>query len=312
MEWEKKGLIFSEELADKYNICNPQVPYAYRIGDRIRIFFGARKTGESSAGIYSIDIDPINPTRILNVYKEPLLTRGAFGAFDQDGVLPVCVKKVGDDLFMYYGGFSKQIAGSHTCMMGLAVSKNNGESFNRIYDGPVLPISKTDPYLIGSADIMEYKGLYHMIYTSGTKWSHIESLPEISYTLKHAISKNGIDWTPTNEAVLVEETAYDAYAKPSIFRNNDFFVMYFSKRQIINYRKRGHSAYSLGYATSVDLINWERNDGQSGIEVSKQGWDSEMICYPNIIELENKYLMFYNGNGFGKSGFGYAEFKKEK
>jgi hypothetical protein len=311
MEWQKKGLVFSREIAEEYGLLNPQVPYAYRVNDRIRIFFGARKTGESFAGIYCIDVDILDPERILNVRKEPILTKGTFGAFDQDGVLPVCAKKIGDELYMYYGGFSKQIARSHTCMMGAAVSKNNGESFDRAFEGPILPISKTDPYLIGSADIIEYNGLYHMIYTSGTKWSLIENSPEISYTLKHAVSENGVDWTPTNRKVLEEETEYDAYAKPSIFRYNNLFVMYFSKRQIINYRQRGDSAYSLGYATSIDLINWKRNDGLGGLGVSKDGWDSEMICYPNIIELQNKYLMFYNGNNFGKSGFGYAELKND-
>ena len=32
-----------------------------------------------------------------------------------------------------------------------------------------------------------------------------------------------------------------------------------------------------------------------------------MICYPNIISVNGKYIMFYNGNGFGESGFGFAE-----
>ena len=32
-----------------------------------------------------------------------------------------------------------------------------------------------------------------------------------------------------------------------------------------------------------------------------------MICYPNVIKVKDKLYMFYNGNGFGQSGFGYAE-----
>ena len=88
---------------------------------------------------------------------------------------------------------------------------------------------------------------------------------------------------------------------------NDLFAMYFSKRQVINYRTKGESAYSLGFATSRDLIKWDRDDYNRGIETSSHGWDSEMICYPNIVKIEDRYLMFYNGNGFGKSGIGFAE-----
>jgi predicted GH43/DUF377 family glycosyl hydrolase len=83
--------------------------------------------------------------------------------------------------------------------------------------------------------------------------------------------------------------------------------MWFSKRGSHNFRSSGNTAYRLGYAFSKDLVNWTRDDSKAGIDVSKGGWDSDMICYPHIVKVENKYIMFYNGNGFGKSGFGYAE-----
>jgi len=47
-------------------------------------------------------------------------------------------------------------------------------------------------------------------------------------------------------------------------------------------------------------------DAQTGIEKSDNGWDSEMICYPYVIDANGSKLMFYNGNGRGLSGFGYA------
>jgi hypothetical protein len=42
------------------------------------------------------------------------------------------------------------------------------------------------------------------------------------------------------------------------------------------------------------------------LKLSDSGWDSEAIAYPYVIRIKNKYIMFYNGNGFGKTGFGYA------
>jgi hypothetical protein len=32
-----------------------------------------------------------------------------------------------------------------------------------------------------------------------------------------------------------------------------------------------------------------------------------MIEYPHIARINDKYIMFYCGNHFGKEGFGYAE-----
>ncbi len=39
----------------------------------------------------------------------------------------------------------------------------------------------------------------------------------------------------------------------------------------------------------------------------KDDFDSNMSAYPCIIELQNKSYMIYNGNEYGKFGFGYAE-----
>ena len=83
--------------------------------------------------------------------------------------------------------------------------------------------------------------------------------------------------------------------------------MWFSTRGSFNFRENSKDAYRLGYAYSNDLINWTRKDVSVGIDVSSEGWDSEMLCYPHIVKTNGKYIMFYNGNGFGKSGFGYAE-----
>ena len=43
-----------------------------------------------------------------------------------------------------------------------------------------------------------------------------------------------------------------------------------------------------------------------GIDVSAEGWDSVMVTYAHVYEHKGKTHMIYNGNGFGKSGFGYA------
>jgi len=60
---------------------------------------------------------------------------------------------------------------------------------------------------------------------------------------------------------------------------------------------------------SNDLINWERVDHKIKFNSRNQTWDSSMRAYPCIIHLNGSYYLFYNGNSFGKEGFGYAKLK---
>ena len=63
----------------------------------------------------------------------------------------------------------------------------------------------------------------------------------------------------------------------------------------------------MGYARSVDGVRWERRDDEAGLHRSESGWDSEMVCYPAVVKAGGRWLMIYNGDGHGRTGFGVAE-----
>jgi hypothetical protein len=73
----------------------------------------------------------------------------------------------------------------------------------------------------------------------------------------------------------------------------------------------GHGGYRIGYAESDDGINWQRKDDKVGIDVSDEGWDSEMVAYPYVFEHDGEKYMLYNGNGYGETGFGYAVLEED-
>jgi hypothetical protein len=81
--------------------------------------------------------------------------------------------------------------------------------------------------------------------------------------------------------------------------------MWFCYRGSRDFRD-GEDAYRIGYAHSTDMQKWCRQDDTVGIDVSESGWDSKMIAYPAVVTAKGRTLMFYNGNGFGVDGFGYA------
>jgi hypothetical protein len=82
--------------------------------------------------------------------------------------------------------------------------------------------------------------------------------------------------------------------------------MFFCYRQQFGFRTTRDAAYRIGYASSEDLKLWTRDDASVGIDVSSEGWDSDMQCYPSVFEWEGSVYLLYNGNEFGRLGFGVA------
>ena len=65
-------------------------------------------------------------------------------------------------------------------------------------------------------------------------------------------------------------------------------------------------ARAVTTVTSANGLNWTRMDQDAGIARSESGWDSEMIEYPFVFDHGGQRYMLYNGNGYGKTGFGLA------
>jgi hypothetical protein len=71
------------------------------------------------------------------------------------------------------------------------------------------------------------------------------------------------------------------------------------------YSYRG-KRYRIGYAESSDGLHWIRKDNETGIHVSRSGWDSKMIEYPFVFDHQGSRYLLYNGNDYGKTGIGLA------
>ena len=86
--------------------------------------------------------------------------------------------------------------------------------------------------------------------------------------------------------------------------------MFFCFREAIGFRTDKNKGYKLGYAYSEDMVNWIRADEKLGLNFYQDDWDSDMQCYPNAFICEDKLHLLYNGNQFGKFGFGLAILKE--
>ena len=121
-----------------------------------------------------------------------------------------------------------------------------------------------------------------------------------------ATSRNGIDWTRGNRDLVEPRLEEDeAQASPDVVLAGGLYHMFFCYRKSEDYRGKANG-YRIGYASSPDLATWTRDDARAGLDVSADGWDSEMVSYPHVFELDGRTYLAYLGNEVGRHGFGLA------
>lgn len=313
MNWRKLGRIFNPIDHKLPNNCIEfaQSPQTLVFDDFVRIYFSTRerdRTGKFLSHIAFVDFDK-KFKNILNVSAKQVLPLGKLGCFDEHGVFPLNVLRDKDRILGYISGWSRRVSVSVETAIGLAESYDNGVTFNRIGDGPVLTSSLYEPFLVGDPFVRIYGGKYQMWYIYGVSWfKHSESqVPDRIYKIGHAISENGVLWHKTGKRLIEDKlNENECQALPTVIDLDGKYHMFFCYRQAVDFRKNRNAAYRIGYAVSEDLENWTRADNEVGIDISVGEWDSDMMCYPHVFECNGQIYMLYNGNEFGRFGFGLA------
>ena len=310
-KFKKKGRIF--KVDNNYPWMNSHTtPIAsILIDDRIRVYFSCRAKIDDNGNFISnsgfVDLDKDNPKNILYIHDKPLLKLGVYGSFDEFGIMVTDVICNEDKIYMYYAGWQRLGGGTaaYQVMLGLAISEDKGLTFKKVSKGPIMGIDFYDPISIGNVSVIKEKNKWSIYYTNLTEWKLTGEKPSYEYEIKHASSTDGIFWQKSNRVMIGIKNGFGV-ATPTVHKINDKYHMWFGFRKL--YDKEGKvGSYLIGYASSINGVKWFRDDELSGIEKSEEGWDSEMICYPDLVQTENKLYLFYCGNGFGKDGFGYAE-----
>lgn len=268
--------------------------------DRYRIYFGALDE-EGRGRVFSLDLDINQPNEISNLVTTPVVDIGDFGFFDDNGVIASDVLRINGEIYLYTIGFSLKNQILFDAAVGLAISRDDGQTFDKL-KGPVIDRGVDDPCFATSPTIIKDRDGWNMWYVSCDRWVVFEGGHRHFYNIKHRRSDDGIYWDNHATVCIDYANEYEyAISRPSVIRQGDLYRMWYSYRAQVNV-----STYRIGYAESIDGLSWERKDELSGIDVSDEGWDSEMICYPRVFEHRDNLYMLYNGNSYGKTGFGLA------
>lgn len=300
MNWRKRGLVYVPDGQLWWARVGAQLPTADLIGsDVLRIYFASKDDhGFGRTGF--VELDARDPSRVLHVGQEPVLDLGELGTFDDSGACPSTVVPFQGQRYLYYQGFQRSHRVPYLTFTGLAIADENSSSFRKYSRVPITDRTEQEPFIRSTCSILREGDTWKMWYVSTVKW--IEDGHGLHYicVIRYATSADGISWQ-TRPGICLEPALADEYAvgRPSVIYEENIYKMWYSIRSFREF-------YTIGYAESQDGIHWERLDRRVGIAKSQAGWDSEMVCYPFVVDIHGERFMFYNGNGRGVTGFGFA------
>ena len=310
--WKKLGKVFTpQEVAGRSWLKEfAQAPSSLIFDDFVRIYFSCRSPADDNGQYVSystyVDLERHNLFKVRHIGEQPILNLGGIGEFDEFGTYPVSVIRHGNEIRAYYAGWSRCESVPFNVAIGMATSYDGGDTFIKLGNGPILSYSPDEPFVISGPKIRRFNDIWYLWYIAGCKWKIVDSKAEPVYKIRMASSLDGVHWEKVNKNLIENRIESDeAQASPDVFFANGRYHMFFCYRYSSHYRNK-ENGYRIGYAVSTNLVDWVRDDAKAGIDVSLDGWDSEMISYPHVFELDGVIYLAYLGNQVGRYGFGLA------
>ena len=315
MRWRKVGKVFDPTQHRLPNDCVQfaQSPQALVLEDRVRIYFSTRAVDKANGKYLSriafVDMEK-DLRRIIGVSDRTVIGLGELGCFDEHGIFPMNVVRHGDTVYGYTCGWNRRMSVSVDTAVGLAISRDGGLTFQRIGDGPVLAASLHEPCLVGDGFVKVIGDLFHMWHIFGTGWKRPteDAAPDRTYKIGHAVSRDGIEWVKEEaQQIIADRLGPDeSQALPTVVAIDGRYHLFFCYRQSFDFRTNKDRGYRIGHACSDDLVDWTRDDDALALVGTPGAWDSDMQCYPHAFEFNGDIHLLYNGNEFGRYGFGLA------
>lgn len=305
MKWKKLGHIFDCSNLPSWAENSALTPTPFLLNSETLRVFASFRDKEGIGRIGYVDLSANNPKKILKVSTKPVLDRGRDGMFDDNGmILGDVFKSPSGEIRMYYVGFQLIKRAKFLAFSGLAMSED-GTNFERIAESPIFDRSNDANYIQAIHSVMFDDGIWKIWFAKGNDWQKINDNLFPKYNIWYAESKDGIKINSEHTLCIDVQGEEYRIGKPSVYKKNGEFIMFYTKGSTSG------KDYFPGVAFSSDGKKWERRDEDLGMELgASQSFDSEHLCYPKLIDIENKTYALYNGNNMGLDGFGLAELMK--
>jgi hypothetical protein len=298
--WRRLGRIYAPQPFGGWYVSHAAYPTPLiRADGTLRVFFTVRD-GLNRSHLASVDfaIDDTGAKAISDV-QGPLLVPGPRGAFDADGISVTSFATIEGALYAYYLGWSAGRSVPFTNFIGMAVADREGTRFERRFKSPVVGRSEADPFTVGYPWVLKEAGHWRMWYGSHLAWGPKDL--QMLHVLKTASSPDGVHWKPDTGIALPlagqSDPAEFAVSRPCVLRDGTGLLMWYARR---------NPGYCIGFAFSTDGENWIRADDAFTFAGEPGDWERTEQTYPCVFEHQSRRYMLYNGDGYGRTGFGLA------
>jgi beta-1,4-mannooligosaccharide phosphorylase len=300
--WIKKGVVYKPNNVSNWMVSHAYVPTAILLENDIIRIFVAFKDQKGIGRVGYVDASAQDPAKVAGVSEHPCLDLGLPGTFDDNGVTPITVLKENGKLYLYYVGWQLSDKVRYFLFTGLATSTNEGLTFSRVKNVPILDRSNEDFIVRTAPGVIKIKDRWHMIYAGGGKTIIKDNKLVPTYSLKYVSSANGIDWSVDPIEVLTPEAGVEfGLGRPNLIYENGVYKLWYSVRRI-------KGEYFIGYAESKDLKSWTRLDHElDQFTNDRKSYDNEMQGFASIVKTKYGNYMFYNGNNYGETGICWAK-----
>lgn len=299
-QWKKLGQLYCPRPDERHpklmsHAANP-LP-VHMEGDVYRVFFSGRdERNRSSVG--AVDIDIVR-REVIKEHQQPFFEHGPANSFYSHGVSIGNCYEVNGTRYMLFMGWQNSETGHWRGDIGrLIVTPELTLELDS--STPFLGSDATDPISLSYPWVQPSPtGGFDMWYGSTLTWDAGNG--EMTHVIQHASSDDGHQWHRNGLSVPYELGLAQAFSRPTVVGDDQGGLeMWFS------YRSGSGEKYRIGYARSQDGSLWMLDLKSAGIQVSDHDWDDEMIEYPFVFDHSGERYMLYNGNGYGKTGFGLA------
>jgi hypothetical protein len=304
MKWRKLGRVFVPDGSAWWARSYAHLPTPTLVDEHtVRVFF-AGLDEERVGRIGFVDVSAQDPLRVRRISEAPAFDIGANGLFDDAGVNPSCVVPVDGGVRMYYIGWQRGWRTPYMLFAGAAEGPPDCSGFRRVQRTPILDRTDPEPFLRSATSVLRENDVWRAWYVCGLGWGAGSSGQYPRYLIRHIESPDGLYWPDAGATCIDFQSPGEfGFGRPWVVRDTVYRMWY-------SIRSTDHP-YRIGYAESTDGKTWTRLDAAAGISASDSGWDSEMICYPAVIDVAGRRYMFHNGNRHGESGFGVAVLERD-
>jgi hypothetical protein len=297
--WRKLGRVL-EASGAPLSRTHAMLPTPYPMADRVRVFY-ASCDSDLRGRVFLADFEPQPPFRLMGRSADPVLDVGPPGAFDCDGANPSQAFDADGRLALLYIGWRRGAPDAPYTLFGAAAfSDDQGQSFVRA-EAPMLP-PRPGERLFRTAPFIERRpDGYRLLYIGGDDFVPAQDgrvLP--IYSLMELRSTALWRWDQTPAVLMSPDTAAGeiGFGRPVAFEAADR-----TRRLMLSVRTR--SGYRL-VETTRDIAPGTRPAMRDVIPGPAEPWEREMTCFGAPCIANGYELLFYNGDGYGRTGMGLA------